>query len=95
MTPDADLEDPKDFVDRHQLACKTYTLTSTTEIHAPSVVRYLLHLYKTGNVKQRRTAFNAMRNFRSLPDAIIRAVLQGRLAYEECGDKVIIRHANF
>jgi hypothetical protein len=93
MTEDA--EDPKDFVDRQGLTCKTYVLTSTPEVHSPSVVRYLLHLYKTGNPKQRRTAFNTMRSFNGLPDDIIRAVLQGRLSYDEEGDKVIIKHANF
>lgn len=91
-----DSEDPKDFVDRLGLECKTYVIRSDARRHAPAVLRYLLHLYKIGHENEREDAVKVLRSLNAdLPDDVIRAVLSGRLPYDEEGDKVTVKHANF
>lgn len=92
MKEGADDFDVESYVHSSGMETKEYRLVSTDMVFTPSIVRFAIHSYKMGN---KATAYRVMRSYVGLPKEVIDGVLSGTIPYEEDGDSVLIRHANF
>ena len=92
MSEGADDFDVKSYVNSTGMETKEYRLVSTDGIFTPSIVKFAVHAYRSGN---KLTAIRVMRAYGGLPRDVIDGVLRGTITYQEDGDSVLIRHANF
>lgn len=74
-------------LDRYTLHPERYALQSAPMIHAPSIIRYLKHMYATDPIN----AINAMAaGWGDLPIRVALAILDGSQAYTIDGNAVIV-----